>query len=245
MALVALDIEQREREGITILDLKGRITVGPEATALREKVAALNAAGTRNLVLNLAGTDYIDSTGLGALVMCATTLRKSGGNMKLLNLNRRNIELLVMTKLATVFEIFNDEQDAVNSYYPDRKLKTFDILDFVQQMKKRNSRPMALVVIGGVAAGLSAAARARRIDPAPGNRGPGERPGHFLWRLRAAVFRGRARPRGPPVDRLHARVFPQGAQHRGAHRARAWSPSRTRAAKWRSNPAAACATTTW
>jgi anti-sigma B factor antagonist len=55
--------------------------------------------------------------------------------VKLLHLNRRNIELLVMTKLATVFEIFTDEQDAVNSYYPDRKIKTFDILDFVQQMK--------------------------------------------------------------------------------------------------------------
>ena len=55
--------------------------------------------------------------------------------MKLLHLNRRNIELLVMTKLATVFEIFTDEQDAVNSYYPDRKIKAFDILDFVRQMK--------------------------------------------------------------------------------------------------------------
>ncbi|MGA3098847.1 MAG: STAS domain-containing protein [Bryobacteraceae bacterium] len=132
---MALDIQQRERESITILDLNGRVTVGPEATALREKVAELCAAQTRNLVLDLAGADYIDSTGLGALVMCATSLRRSGGNVKLLHLNRRNIELLVMTKLATVFEIFTDEQDAVNSYYPDRKIKAFDILDFVQQMK--------------------------------------------------------------------------------------------------------------
>ena len=132
---MALDIQQREREGITVLDLNGRITVGPEATALREKVAELSAAGVRNLVLDLAGSDYIDSTGLGALVMCVTSLRKSGGNVKLLHLNRRNIELLVMTKLATVFEIFTDEQDAVNSYYPDRKIKAFDILDFVRQMK--------------------------------------------------------------------------------------------------------------
>jgi anti-sigma B factor antagonist len=132
---MALDIQQREREGITILDLNGRITVGPEATALREKVTELSAANQRNLVLDLAGADYIDSTGLGALVMCATSLRRSGGNVKLLHLNRRNIELLVMTKLATVFEIFTDEQDAVNSFYPDRKIKAFDILDFVQQMK--------------------------------------------------------------------------------------------------------------
>ncbi len=133
---MALDIAQHEREGVTILDLKGRLTSGKESTAFRDKISALNQNGPQNLVVNLEGVDYIDSTGLGALVMCATSLRKQGGNMKLLHLNRRNIELLVMTKLATVFEIFTDEQDAVNSYYPDRKIKTFDILDFVQQMKK-------------------------------------------------------------------------------------------------------------
>ena len=133
---MALDIQTRERENITILSLNGRITVGREATALREAVASINTGAARNLVLDLGEVDYIDSTGLGALVVVATSLRKNGGNVKLLNLNRRNIELLVMTKLATVFEIFTDEQDAVNSYFPDRKIKTFDILDFVQQMKK-------------------------------------------------------------------------------------------------------------
>jgi anti-sigma B factor antagonist len=133
---MGLDITQREREGVIILDLKGRITVGPEAGALREKVTALKDQKAANLVFNLGGVDYIDSTGLGALVVSATSLRKNGGNVKLLNLNRRNIELLVMTKLATVFEIFNDEQDAVNSYYPDRKIQRFDILDFVQKMKE-------------------------------------------------------------------------------------------------------------
>jgi len=135
---MALEIQQREREGIQIVALKGRITAGPEAGSLRDRVAAVNAAGVRNVnvVLDLQDVDYIDSTGLGTLVICATSLRKNGGNVKLLHLNRRNIELLVMTKLATVFEIFTDEQDAVNSFFPDRKIKTFDILDFVQQMKK-------------------------------------------------------------------------------------------------------------
>ncbi|MGA7241070.1 MAG: STAS domain-containing protein [Bryobacteraceae bacterium] len=133
---MALDIQENDREGIAVLELKGRIVVGPEASALREKVAALNEAGKRNLVLNMANVDFIDSTGLGALVICATSLRKHQGNIKLVNLNRRNIELLVMTKLATVFEIFTDEQDAVSSYYPDRKIQTFDILSFVQHMKK-------------------------------------------------------------------------------------------------------------
>jgi anti-sigma B factor antagonist len=135
---MSLEILQRDREGVAVLEMKGRITVGKEATALREKVAELVAANVRNLVFNLAGVDYIDSTGLGALVMCSTTLRKAGGNVKLVNLNRRNIELLVMTKLATVFEIFTDEGDAVGSYYPDRKIKTFDILDFVNKMKNED-----------------------------------------------------------------------------------------------------------
>jgi anti-sigma B factor antagonist len=131
-----LEIHEREREGIVILELSGRITVGPEASSLRERCGELAAAGKVNLVLELSRVDFIDSTGLGALVMCATSLRKAGGNVKLVNLNRRNIELLVMTKLATVFEIFTDEQDAISSYYPDRKIKTFDILDFVQRMRE-------------------------------------------------------------------------------------------------------------
>jgi len=133
---MSLDIQQREHEGIVIQDLKGRITVGPEATALRDCVAALIQAGTVNIILNMGQVAYIDSTGLGALVMCVTTVRRQNGNMKLLNLNRRNIELLIMTKIATVFDLFADEQDAINSFFPDRKIKTFDILSYVQQMKE-------------------------------------------------------------------------------------------------------------
>ena len=133
---MSLEIQQREREGIVILDMKGRLTVGPEASALRDRIAELTKAGSVNVILNLQHIAYIDSTGLGALVMCATSLRKQGGNMKLLNLNRRNIELLVMTKITTVFDLFTDEQDAVNSFFPDRKVRAFDILTFVQQMKE-------------------------------------------------------------------------------------------------------------
>ena len=135
---MSLEIEQKEREGITVLEMKGRITLGKEATALREKCAALTAAGVKNVVFNLENVDFIDSTGLGALVMTATTARKNGGNVKLVNLSKRNIELLVMTRLATAFETFNDEQDAINSYYPDRKVKAFDILEFVQKMKNED-----------------------------------------------------------------------------------------------------------
>jgi len=132
---MALTIQEREREGVTILDLKGRLTAGEEATALREKLRAEAAAGRINLILNLREVDYIDSTGLGALVICYTSLQKAGGALKLLNLNRRNIELLVLTKLSTVFELFNDEQDAVNSFFPGRKIQRFDILSFLQSQR--------------------------------------------------------------------------------------------------------------
>jgi anti-sigma B factor antagonist len=133
---MSLEIQQREREGVTLLDIKGRLTVGEELTQFREKMAQVTKAGIKNVILNLQHVDYIDSTGLGALVMNYTTMQKAGSKVKLLNLNRRNIELLVMTKLTTIFEIFNDEQDAINSFFPDREIKRFDILNFVKQMKE-------------------------------------------------------------------------------------------------------------
>jgi anti-sigma B factor antagonist len=131
-----LELHQREHESVTIIDLKGRLTVGDEASQFREYMSKALAAGAQNTILNMQGIDYVDSTGLGALVMVFTTQQKAGGKIKLLNLARRQIELLVMTKLATVFEIFDDEQDAVNSFFPDRKLKKFDILNFVKAMKE-------------------------------------------------------------------------------------------------------------
>jgi anti-sigma B factor antagonist len=135
---MSLEIQDHEREGITIVDLKGRVTAGAEAGLLREKTTELSAGGHRNIILNMAEVDYIDSTGLGALVISSTSLRKAGGNIKLLNLNKRNVELLVVTKLATIFDLFTDEQDAVNSFFPDREIKTFDILNFVQNMRKED-----------------------------------------------------------------------------------------------------------
>jgi anti-sigma B factor antagonist len=132
---MSLEIQQRDREGVLILDLNGRLTVGPEVSIFRDRMQKLIDAGSRQIILNLQQVDYIDSTGLGALVMCYTGLHKAGGSVKLLNLSRRGIQLLVMTKLTTIFEVFDDEQNAINSFFPDRELKRFDILSFVQQHK--------------------------------------------------------------------------------------------------------------
>lgn len=133
---MSLEIKEREREGIVILDLSGRLTVGDECTKFRERMRKLTDSGQRNIILNMAQVDYVDSTGLGALVMCYTMLQRENGKIKLLNLSRRSIELLVMTKLTTIFEVFDDEQNAINSFFPDREIKRFDILNFVQQMRE-------------------------------------------------------------------------------------------------------------
>ena len=130
---MSLDIQQREREGIVILDLKGRLVVGEPIASLRERCRELSEAGHQNVILNMEGVDYIDSTGLGGLVISYTTLKKAGGALKILHVSKRNIELLILTKLSTVFEVFNDEQDVVNSFFPNREIKKFDILAFVQQ----------------------------------------------------------------------------------------------------------------
>jgi len=132
---MALDIQTREKEGIAILDLKGRLVVG-DASLLREKVNEVAAGGKTNVILNLADVDYIDSTGLGTMVICFTSLQKAGGALKLYNLNRRNIELLLLTKLSTIIELFGAEQEAINSFFPEREIKHFDILSFVQQHKE-------------------------------------------------------------------------------------------------------------
>jgi anti-sigma B factor antagonist len=130
---MSLEISRREKEGITLLDMKGPLTMGEAATSLRETLRGLVAEGRGNVILNLAKVDYIDSTGLGAMMMCYTVLRRGSGRLVLLNLNRRHVELLVLTKLSTIFEMFDDEQQAVNSFFPNRQIQHFDILRFIEQ----------------------------------------------------------------------------------------------------------------
>ncbi len=129
---MALDIQETNREGVEILKLKGRLTIS-ESAALREKITEITAASKHQVVMDLSGLEYIDSTGLGNLVIYYTTMKKAGGALKLVNLNKRNIELLLLTKLHTIFEVFDDVSDAVNSFFPDRAIKRFDILSFVQE----------------------------------------------------------------------------------------------------------------
>jgi anti-sigma B factor antagonist len=126
-------MEQREVEGVTVLDLKGALTLGQADLELRDRLPSLHQSGKVNIVLNLKDVTEIDSTGLGTLVFGLARLRKAGGRLALVNVNRSHMELFLLTKLAIAFEFFNDEQEAVNSFFPDRAVKQFDILGFVQQ----------------------------------------------------------------------------------------------------------------
>jgi anti-sigma B factor antagonist len=128
---MSLEISESIREGVTVLSLKGRITAS-ETGIVRQKVDQEIAAGRLKIILDLTHVDYVDSTGLGGMVICYTSLKRAGGSLKLVNPNKRNIELLALTKLYTVFEVFTEVQDAVNSYFPGREIKRFDILAFVQ-----------------------------------------------------------------------------------------------------------------
>ena len=136
---MSLAIQQRETEGIGVFDLHGRIVAGTEATELRAALTQFAARPQPNLILNLQHVSYIDSTGLGTLVLGHSAMKDAGGALKLLNLSKRSAQLLILTKLSTVFQLFNDEQDAINSFFPDREVKHFDILQFVQEQEDQET----------------------------------------------------------------------------------------------------------
>lgn len=113
---MALTINTREVSHVTILDVHGRIVLGDEIGQLRDAVRGLAADGTKKIILNLADVDYIDSSGVGELVGCFTTVRNAGGELKLLNLSQKVHDVLHVTKLYTVFDIRDDEFTAVKSF---------------------------------------------------------------------------------------------------------------------------------
>jgi anti-sigma B factor antagonist len=111
-----MDIVERTVNDVTILDLKGKMTLGEGDELLKDKINSLLAAGRKKLLLNLEGVPYIDSAGLGEVVRTYTTVSRQGGSLKLLNLTKRIEDLLSITKLLTVFETFDSEAEAVQSY---------------------------------------------------------------------------------------------------------------------------------
>jgi anti-sigma B factor antagonist len=113
---MSLKIDYREVSHVTVLDIHGRLILGPEIGALRTAVHDLVAQGKKKIILNLAEVDYLDSSGVGELVGCFTTVRNAGGELKLLNLTQKVHDILHVTKLYTVFDIKDDEFTAVKSF---------------------------------------------------------------------------------------------------------------------------------
>jgi anti-sigma B factor antagonist len=117
-----MQIDQRAVGDVVVLDLKGRITMGEGDELLKDKVNSLVNQGHKKIVLNLAEVPYIDSAGLGEIVRTYTTVSRQGGSLKLLSLTKRITDLLSITKLLTVFETFDSENEAVRSFSASAKV---------------------------------------------------------------------------------------------------------------------------
>jgi anti-sigma B factor antagonist len=111
-----MQIDERIVDDVTILDLKGKMTLGEGDELLKDKINSLASQGHKKLVLNLEGVPYIDSAGLGEIVRTYTSISRQGGKLKLLNVSKRIYDLLVITKLVTIFDSYEDEAEAVRSF---------------------------------------------------------------------------------------------------------------------------------
>jgi anti-sigma B factor antagonist len=113
---VSVKLSNRQVGDVTVVDAAGRITLGEGASAFRDLIRDLSAKGTKKLLVNLSEVSYIDSSGIGEMVSSYTTVTNHGGQLKLLGLNKRVKDLLQITKLYTVFEVFDEEASAIRSF---------------------------------------------------------------------------------------------------------------------------------
>ena len=114
--MAELEVKERQAGDVTILDLRGEVRIGEGSIALRDAIRNLADSGRQKLLLNLAGVSYIDSSGIGELIANYTTVSRQGGQLKLLKLTDRVQNLLVITKLLTVFDAYDDEAEALKSF---------------------------------------------------------------------------------------------------------------------------------
>jgi anti-sigma B factor antagonist len=111
-----MDIKERVVESVSVLDLSGKIVLGEGDLQVKERIRDLLSDGQRKILLNLGDVSYIDSAGLGALISSYATAKREGGQLKLVNLTKRVQDLLAITKLITVFDTFDTEKEAIDSY---------------------------------------------------------------------------------------------------------------------------------
>jgi anti-sigma B factor antagonist len=114
--MAELEVKERQAGDVTILDMKGAVRIGEGSIELRDSIRRLAGEGKKKVLLNLAGVNYVDSSGIGELIANYTTISRQGGQLKLLNLTDRIQNLLVITKLLTVFDAFDNEAEALKSF---------------------------------------------------------------------------------------------------------------------------------
>ena len=114
--MAELNINERQAGDVTVLDMSGKITIGEGSVTLRTAIRRVLEEGKRRILLNLGGVSYIDSSGIGELVSSYTAINKEEGQLKLLNLTQKLQDLLAITKLLTVFDVYENEAEALNSY---------------------------------------------------------------------------------------------------------------------------------
>ena len=114
--MAELEVKERQAGDVTILDMKGAVRMGEGSIALRDAIRRLAGEGKKKVLLNLGGVNYVDSSGIGELIANYTTISRQGGQLKLLNLTDRIQNLLVITKLLTVFDAYDNEAEALKSF---------------------------------------------------------------------------------------------------------------------------------
>lgn len=114
--MAELNISERQAGDVTILDMDGKVTIGEGSVALRSAIRRLLGEGKKKILLNLGNVSYVDSSGIGELVSSFTAVNKEGGQLKLLNLTQKIQDLLAITKLLTVFDVYENESDALGGY---------------------------------------------------------------------------------------------------------------------------------
>lgn len=137
---MSFELNIRERDGVRIVAPKGRLVLGPSLEKFRAALDEALELGYVKTALDFRGVDYIDSSALGCLVVAHTKFEKGNGVLTMFGLNQRSNELLVITKLSTIFRTAETETDAVNLCYPERGAAKFDILTFVEEQRKKKGK---------------------------------------------------------------------------------------------------------
>jgi anti-sigma B factor antagonist len=135
---MSLEINYKEREGIAVLELNGQLTFGQDDLDFRNELDNLLKIGKVRVVLNLSDLRRLDNSGMGALIFARARLRQAGGDLAIVIMQPSQIGLVTEAHLEAVFEVAHDEQDAIDSFFPDREIRRYDVLDLVRSNLRSN-----------------------------------------------------------------------------------------------------------